>query len=164
MRWRKTLKKFIKHGLDYNFEESVRLMEADRRRISEEIIRQVSSLPVYGEVYRRACEILGLRKSAELAILVIELPLHLPMVKLKTLLGLIPSENRRQYNHKLRDHISKLATILYANVKRNVNVSDKVIEIVNRLPRKLAIPKLEVMILKTLRIAHLMTANTLASG
>jgi len=30
------LKRFIKHGLDYNFEESVRLMEADRRRIFEE--------------------------------------------------------------------------------------------------------------------------------
>jgi hypothetical protein len=61
----------------------IRLMEADKARISKEIIRQVSSLSIYGEVYRKACEILGIKRSTELAILVMELPLHLPMVKLK---------------------------------------------------------------------------------
>jgi hypothetical protein len=41
------------------------------------------SLPIYGEVYRKACEILGVKKSTELAILVLELPSHLPLVRLR---------------------------------------------------------------------------------
>lgn len=123
VRWRKTLKEFIKHGLDYNFEESVRLMEADRRRISEEIIRQVSSFPIYGEVYRRVCEILGVKNSVELAILVLELPLHLPLNGLKGLLGFTPSKNSR-YRHKLRTHISSFAANLYILARRGVGVSN----------------------------------------
>jgi len=62
-------------------------MEVDRVRISREIIKQVASLPIYGEVYRRACEILGVKESVELAILTLELQLYLPMVRLKGLLG-----------------------------------------------------------------------------
>jgi len=62
-------------------------MEVDRVRISREIIKQVASLPIYGEFYRRACEILGVKESVELAILTLELPLYLPMVRLKELLG-----------------------------------------------------------------------------
>ena len=62
-------------------------MEVDRVRISREIIKQVASLPIYGEVYRRACEILGVKESVELAILTLELPLYLLMVRLKELLG-----------------------------------------------------------------------------
>jgi hypothetical protein len=140
---------------DYNFEEVIRLMETDGMKLSQEIIRQVASLPIYGEVYRKACETLGVKKSAELAILAVELPLYLPMVKLKTLLVLIPGGDRRRYNHKLRDHIARFAVNLYINAKKNANISDKVIEIVNRLPKKQAISKLEVIILKTLRIAYL---------
>ena len=45
VRWRKTLKKFIKHGLDYNFEESVRLMEADRMRLSQKIKSSLNKYP-----------------------------------------------------------------------------------------------------------------------
>ena len=61
------LKEAGKAGLDCNFREVVRLMNADRQKISEEVIRQVTSLPIHGEVYRRACEILGVKRSAELA-------------------------------------------------------------------------------------------------
>jgi hypothetical protein len=39
-------------------------MNLDGQKISKEIIRRVSSLPIYGEVYRRACEILGVKKRA----------------------------------------------------------------------------------------------------
>jgi hypothetical protein len=45
-----------------------------------------------------------------------------------------------------------------------VNVSDKVTEIANCLPKMQAIIRLELMILKALRIAYLMTAKPLAGG
>ena len=98
VRWKKRLKMLVKDGYDYNFKEVIRLMETDRTRISREIIGQVASLPVYGEIYRKACEILGLKRSAELAILAIGLPPHLPMVRLKTLLGLVPGGDGGRYN------------------------------------------------------------------
>jgi hypothetical protein len=53
---------------------------------------------------------------------------------------------------------------LYINAKRGVNVSDKVTEIANYLPKMQAIIRLELMILKALRIAYLMTAKPLAGG
>jgi len=158
VRWRKTLKKFIKHGLDYNFEESVRLMEADRMRLSQKIIEQVSSLPIYGEAYRKACEILGVKNSVELAILVLELPLHLPLNGLKGLLGFTPSKNKR-YRRKLRIHITNFATGLYILARRGVGVSNEVAEVVNHLPRRLALYKLQLMTLKALRIAYLATVK-----
>jgi len=163
VRWKSTLKRLIKLGLNYNFEESVRLMEADKRRISEEIVRQVSSPPIYGEVYRRACEILGVKNSVELAILVLELPLHLPLNGLKGLLGFTPSKNNR-YRHKLRTHISSFAANLYILARRGVGVSNEVAEVVNHLPKKLALYKLQLMTLKALRIAYLATVKPPAGG
>jgi len=161
MRWKKTLKRPAKRGLDYNFRKVVRLMNADRQKISEEVIRQVTSLPIHGEVYRRACEILGVKRSAKLAILAVRLPLHLPMVRLKGLLGLIPGGNGGRYNHELRAHIASFAATLYMNAKRHVNTSDKVAEAVNCLPKKMALCKLQLMTVKALRIAYLMTVKPL---
>jgi hypothetical protein len=95
---------------DYNFKESLRLMNADGKKVSREIVKQVTNLPIYGEVYRKACEILGVNNSAELAILVVELPLHLPLVRLKGLLGFTPNKNWGRYYHRLRKHISNFVT------------------------------------------------------
>jgi hypothetical protein len=53
---------------------------------------------------------------------------------------------------------------LYVNVKKHISTSDKVAEIVNHLSKKQAIPRLELMALKALRIAYLMTAKPLAGG
>ena len=159
-RWRKTLKKLLKDGFDYNFKEVIRLMEASRWRISKEIIEQVVASPIYGEVYKKACKMLGVRKSTELAILVIELPLYLPLVKLKGLLGLIPGKNKGRYHHKLRGHIAALAVNLYTHAKRGV--SNEAAKVVNHLPLRQGVFKLELIILKILRIAYLMTAKPLA--
>ena len=164
MRWKKTLKRLVKSGFNYNFKESLRLMNMDRKNISKEIIRQVSALPIYGQIYKRASEALGIKESAELAILTLELPLHLPLVRLKRLLGMIPGRNGGKYNHRLRSHIASFAAALYANAKRQANVSDGVVEIVKHLPKKQAIYKLESMTLKALRIAYLMTMESLAGG
>jgi hypothetical protein len=62
MRWKKTLKGFIKCGFNYNFEEAIRLMNADRMKLSPKIVGEVAGLPIYGEVYRKACETLGGQK------------------------------------------------------------------------------------------------------
>jgi len=162
VRWRKKLKKSVNDGFDYSFRESIRLMEADGKRISKEIIRQVTSLPIYGEVYKKACEILGVKESAELAILTIQLPLHLPMVRLKGILGLIPGGNKGRYYHELRTHIAGFAANLYTRAKRRTNISDKVAEMVDRLPKRMALCRLQLMTLKALRIAYLMTVKPLA--
>jgi hypothetical protein len=136
MRWKATLKKLMKDGFNYNFKESIRLMKADGKKTPKDIIGQVTSLPIYGEVYRRTCEILKIKRSAESAILTLELPLHLRLVRLKGLLGLIPGKNEGKYHHKLRWHFRNLAANLYINAKRGVNVSDKVTEIVDCLPKR----------------------------
>ena len=166
MRWKKTLKRLIKRGFDYNFKESIRLMKRDSRRLSKEIIEQMMTLPeVYKKTYKEACKILGIKNnSTELAILVIELPLHLPLVRLRGLLGMIPGRNRGKYDHRLRSHIASFAATLYMNAKRRLNVSDMVVDIVNRLPKEQAIYRLELITLKALRIAYLMAAKSLAGG
>jgi len=162
VRWKKILKRFIRRGFNYNFEEVIRLMEADRMRISREIIKRVASLPIYGDIYKKACEILGVNSSTELAILVLKLPLHLPLVRLKGFLGLIPGKNEGRYNHKLREHITNFAAALRICAKRGTNVSNEVLGIVNRLPKRQAIIRLELLILKALRTAYLMAVRPLA--
>jgi hypothetical protein len=154
VRWRATLKKLLSQGFDYNFRESIRLMQSDCGKISREIIREVAD----NDVYREACKLLRLKDSVELAILTVELPLHLPMTRLKGLLGFTPNKNEGRYNHRLRKHVAALATNLYLNVKKNTSISDTITEIVNRLPKERAIYRIQLTILKALRIAFL-TAN-----
>jgi len=125
-------------------------------------IRQVIALPIYGKVYGRACKSLRVKRSTELAILTIELPLYLPLAGLKGLLGLILGGNEGRYHHRVRAHVVALAANLYARARRGVSVSDEVAEVINRLPLRQAIPRLELIILKTLRVAYLMTAKALA--
>ncbi|MCF3653803.1 MAG: hypothetical protein L2C94_006560 [Aigarchaeota archaeon] len=162
VRWRMTLKKLIKDGFDYNLKETIRFMKIDEKRISEEIIRQVANLFIYGKVYRKTCEILGVKGSTRLAILTLEPPLHLPLVRLKGLLGLIPGQNEERYYHKLRKSLAQCATNLYINTKRGVSVSNEVAEVVNLLPERQAIYRLQLIILKALWIAYLMTVKPLA--
>jgi hypothetical protein len=53
---------------------------------------------------------------------------------------------------------------LYIHAKRGESVSNEVAEIVNRLPRRLALYKLQLMTLKALRIAYLATVKPPAGG
>jgi hypothetical protein len=52
--WRATLKKLLSQGFDYNFRESIRLMQNDCGKISREIIRELAD----NNVYREACKLL----------------------------------------------------------------------------------------------------------
>jgi hypothetical protein len=155
VRWRATLKSLLSQGFDYDFRESIRLMENDCVRISRRIIREVAN----NDVYEEACRLLGVKDSVELAILTVELPLHLHMRRLKGLLGFTPNKNEGRYDHRLRKHVVALAANLYLNAKKNANISDTITEIVNRLPKEKAIYRIQLMILKSLRIAYLLTTN-----
>jgi hypothetical protein len=53
----------------------------------------VTALPIYREVYREACKAFGVKESAELAILTVNLPLYLSLRKIKGLLGFTPDRN-----------------------------------------------------------------------
>jgi hypothetical protein len=155
VRWRATLKKLLSQGFDYNFRESIRLMENDSRRISRKIIREVAD----NNVYREACRLLGVKDSVELAILTMELPLHLHMRRLKGLLGFTPNRNEGRYNHRLRNHIAALAANLYLNAKRRVSVLKTAIKIADHLPKEKTLYRIQLMILKSLRVAYLLTTN-----
>jgi len=152
----KTLKTWINgDGYDYELKDSVRLMEKDKRDVARKIIEILSN----DAVYREACRMLGVKDSVEPAILTVELPLHLPITRLKGLLGYTLDKNKGRYNHKLNGHITALAVNLYLNAKKHVNVLDKAVEIVDHLPKEKAIYKLELMTLKALRKTYLLTIN-----
>jgi len=152
----KTLKIWIKNdGYDYELKDTVKLMEKDKKDVAKKIIKILSN----DTIYKEACRMLRVKDSVELAILTMELPLHLPITRLKGLLGYTPDKNKGRYNHKLRNYITRFAINLYMNTKRHVNVLDKVVEIVDRLPKEKAIYRLELMTLKALRKAHLLTTN-----
>ena len=92
----KTLKTWIKNdGYDYELKDSVKLMEKDKKDVTKKIIKILSN----DAIYREVCRMLGINDSVELAILTVELPLHLPITNLKGLLGYTPDKNKGRYNH-----------------------------------------------------------------
>jgi len=86
------------------------------------------------------------------------------MLRLKGLLGLIPGGNKGRYRHELRTHITSFAASLYVNAKRRLSILNETAETINHLPKKMALYKLQLMIIKALRIAYLMTVKPLADG
>ncbi len=123
----KTLKQWIKNdGYDYELKNAIRLMEKDKKDIAKKIIKILSN----DTIYKEACRMLRVEDSVELAILTMELPLHLPITRLKGLLGYTPNKNKGRYNHRLREHITRFAVVLYINRKKCVNVLNKIAEIV----------------------------------
>ena len=150
----KTLKTWInRDGYDYELKDSVRLMEKDKKDVARKIIEILSN----DAVYREVCKLLGIKNSVELAILTIELPLHLSLNTLKAVVGLTPNRNKGRFNHSLHDHLSRLAINIYVNVKRwkdRWEAPEEFREIVDSLPREKAIYKLHSRILKMFRRAY----------
>jgi hypothetical protein len=75
------------------------------------------------------------------------------------LLGFTPNKNEGRYNHRLKKHVAALATNLYINAKRHAGFSDTATVIADRLPKEKAVYKIQLMILKSLRKAYLLTVN-----
>jgi hypothetical protein len=130
----KTLRQWIKNdGRDYGLMDAVRQMRKEKEDAARKIIEKVSN----NAIYKEACKRLGVNgDSVELVILIIKLPFHLPLQRLKGLLGFIPGKGKAQYDHKLRKHVASFATSLYMCAKKGVSVSNEVAEITNRLPKK----------------------------
>jgi hypothetical protein len=149
---RKILKQWKNRGYDYGFGESIRAMEADRLKISREIIGMINR-SIYRDVYRRVCNELQVKDSVEIAILVLELPLTSGMDKLKSYLGFTPTKNDGRYNHRLRRHLGSIASNIYLNThKRGTSISEEFAKIIqNTRSKSIALQKLQLKILKTLR-------------
>jgi hypothetical protein len=149
---RKILKQWKSRGYDYGFGESIRAMESDRLKISREIIRMINR-SIYRDVYRRVCSELQVKDSVEIAILVLELPLTSGMDKLKSYLGFTPTKNDGRYNHRLRRHLESIASNIYLNThKRGTSISEEFAKIIqNTRSKSIALQKLQLKILKTLR-------------
>jgi hypothetical protein len=149
---RKILKQWKNRGYDYGFGESIKAMEADRLKISREIIGMINR-SIYRDVYRRVCSELQVKDSVEVAILVLELPLTSGMDKLKSYLGFTPTKNDGRYNHRLRRHLESIASNIYLNsYKRKTNIPEELLETIRSAQSKsIALQKLQLKILKTLR-------------
>jgi hypothetical protein len=150
----KTLKQWIKNdGYNYKLRDSIMLMERDKEETVKKIVKMLSD----DTIHREACKLLGLNDSVEVAILTIELPLHLPLNILKKIVGLTPNRSNGRYNHRIRRHLSQLATNIYIIAKRwrdRWEVPEEFREIIEFLPREKAIYKLQARILKTFRKAY----------
>jgi hypothetical protein len=157
----KVLKTWIKHdGYDYRLRDSIRLMEKDKEETASKIIKMLSN----DAIYKGACRLLGFNDSVEVAILAIELPLHLPLKILKKIVGLTPNRNNGRYNHRIRKHLSQLAINIYINAKRwrdRWKVPEEFREMIDSLPQMKALCKLQARILKTFRKAYFLTKQQL---
>jgi len=159
----KTLKQWIKNdGYDYELRGSIRLMEEDKRDVARKIVELLSD----NAIYREACRLFGFSDSIEAAILIAKLPLNLRLNVLKKFVGLTPN-CKGKYDHKTRMHLSQLATNVYMNVKRwkdKWGVPEEFKEIVECLPQRRAIYRLQSRILKTLRRAYFLANNQINDG
>jgi cell fate (sporulation/competence/biofilm development) regulator YmcA (YheA/YmcA/DUF963 family) len=160
-KWKSTLKRLITKGFDYYFRESVKLIEKDLKETAREIIYMVSNSR-YVEVYRRVCDTLRVKDSVEVAVLIMELPLHLGVGKLRAYLGLNPVKNNNQYNRRLRQHLEALAynTLINNYYRRKKDEAEEIINIVkNASSRGEAMLRIQLTILRILRKAWIEANN-----
>jgi len=163
VRWGKIIRQWAQIHPSSFLKESARRLRCIANRYARKIIEDVKSGEGYATTYRLACDMLGVRDSVEVAILVTRLPLNWKLSRLYGLLGLTPHKNKN-YNHKLRTHLSKLATSVYLNNKR-YGIGADLLKDLENLPPKKAIYKLQLRILRILKKAWQQQKQyTLAGG
>jgi len=163
VRWGKIIRQWAQIHPSSFLKESARRLRCIANRYARKIIEDVKSDEGYATTYRLACDMLGVRDSVEIAILVARLPLNWKLSRLYGLLGLTPHKNKN-YNHKLRTHLSKLATSVYLNNKR-YGIGADLLKDLENLPPKKAIYKLQLRILRILKKAWQQQKQyTLAGG
>jgi hypothetical protein len=163
VKWRKIIWQWAQIHPSSFLKESARRLRCIANRYARKIIDEVKSDEGYATTYRLACDMLGVRDSVEIAILVARLPLNWKLSRLYGLLGLTPHKNKN-YNHKLRTHLSKLATSVYLNNKR-YGIGADLLKDLENLPPKKAIYKLQLRILRILKKAWQQQKQyTLAGG
>jgi len=146
----KTLKIWIKHdGYDYRLRDSIRLMKKDKEETAKKIIEIFSDDTIYME----ACRMLGISESVDLAILLSGLRLESSSAAIRGYLGLTNNRNGR-YDRNMREHLTKLANMIYVNIKRGVvkpSCKELTDIIATREPKNKALFKLQAKILKILK-------------
>jgi hypothetical protein len=133
-----------------SFKECIRELRSMHDCYGRKIIEEVMRDEDYAAMYRMVCEELGVRDSVEVAILAARLPLNWKLRRLKGLLGLTPHKNKN-YHHKLREHLSSLATIYINNGRYGIGA--RLFEGINRVPRDKALYALQLRIVKILKRA-----------
>jgi len=127
----------ITKGFDYNFKEFIKLIQKDLKKTVKKIISTVSNSR-YVEVYRRVCDILRIKDSVEVAILIMELPfLHQGCRKAESVSRAQPSKNNNHYNRRLRRRLGALAyNIFINNYRRKKDESKEFINILKNASSK----------------------------
>jgi hypothetical protein len=162
MRWGKIIRQWMQICPLDSFKESVKRLRCIVNQYARKIIEEVKSDEGYATTYGLACDMLGVRDSVEVAILVARLPLNWRLSRLYGLLGLTPHKNK-SYDHKLRAHLSRLATNIYLNNKR-CRIGADLLKGLDGLPPKKAIYKLQLRIVKTLKKAWQQQKQCMLAG
>ena len=134
------------------FKECARRLRSLAEHHGHKIIREIKNDESYATIYRLACDMIGVKNSVEIAILVTKLPLNWGFSRLKGLLGLVPHKNKN-YNHRLRAHLSRIAMNIYFKSIQPNKVKPKILEDLVGLPRKKVVYMLQLRILKILKRA-----------
>jgi hypothetical protein len=150
-RWRRVIRQWMESYPLNSFEKCVRKLRSMHDFYGRKIIEEVMRDEDYAAIYRMVCEELGLKDSVEVAILVAMLPLNWKLRRVKGLLGLTLHKSKN-YHHKLREHLSKLAATIYINNGRH-GVGARLFESINRVPRDKALYTLQLRMAKILKRA-----------
>jgi len=151
VRWGKIIRQWMQICPLDSFKESVKELRCIANRYARKIIEEIKSDEGYATTYRLACDMLGVRDSVEAAILVAKLPLNWKLSRLKGLLGLTPNKDKN-YNHRLRGHLSKLAVVIYINNRRH-GTGARLFENMNHISKNKVFYMLQLRILKILKRA-----------
>ena len=151
--WKKIIWQWACSYPDTPFRRYANELDSIQDHYGRKIIEEVMSDEYYGAIYRMTCDMIGVKDSVEVAILVARLPLNWRLSRLKGLLGLIPRKNKNHdYHHRLRTHLARFAAMIYVNNKRH-GICARLFKGINRVPRDKALHALQLRILKILKKA-----------
>ena len=142
--WKRIVRQWVSALPDTPFRRYAKELRSIQDHYGCRIIEEVMSDENYAVIYRMVCEELGLKDGVEVAILVVRLPLNWKLSRLKGLLGLTPYKNKN-YNHKLRTHLTRLAATIYVSNKR-YGIGAKLFENISRVPQDKALYALQLRI------------------
>jgi hypothetical protein len=145
-KWKKIIRRWAAAYPRTPLKKYVRELYSIQSKLSRGIIEEVMKNEDYAAIYRIVCDELGVRDSVEVAILVARLPLNWKLRRLKGLLGLTPHKNKN-YNHRLRGHLSKLATTIYINNRRH-GTGARLFESMNQTSKNKVLYTLQLRILR----------------
>ena len=162
VRWKKIIRQWAAAYPQTPLKKYIRELYSIRSKLGRRIIKEIMRNEDYAAIYRMTCDGLGVRDSVEAAILVARLPLNWKLRRLKGLLGLTPHKNKN-YNHRLRGHLSKLATTIYINNRRH-GTGARLFESMNQTSKNKVLYTLQLRILRILKRAWQQRQCMLAGG